>query len=51
MVEPVKNDDGQIDLVEKYAFDFDGFMHKDICSNRCAEALIAKVIILVLVIL
>ena len=43
MVEPVLTEDGHIDLVEKYSFDFDGFMHKDICSNRCAEALLSKV--------
>ena len=36
-------EEGEIQLTEQFTFTFEGLMHKEIQSNRCAEALISKV--------
>ena len=36
-------EDGSFQLEEELTYTFEGLMHKEIQSNRCAEALISKV--------
>ena len=44
VIAPVEEpEEGLIQLREEMTFTFEGLMHKEIQSNRCAEALISKV--------